>query len=331
MGSTGSSSAEGIADALAVALRAWFAPRAATFGLREASLGVAYVLNWGGFVNHSFRVSDGHKGYHVKLSTDEEGQQALRRWRLLGSALEPYRAPSIVDWVDLGVAEGLVFSLLPGRVPALSDAVVDAILQPLAGLWADRDLALVLASGAATTAGDAFQASFDRRFREDLAGIRAAPPPFVSRDLIQWLEGEVDRLAGRVRAEAVFGEELRSPVHGDLWLNNVLWVDRDSRWLLDWDDLRIGDPAADVASLLGPSAGDLRPLKRVERAAGLLTVGQRARLPLLGQATLLDWVIDPLSDWIDADTSPAHAAEVRAEKERVHQAALGLYRGWSAG
>lgn len=37
------------------------------------------------------------------------------------------------------------------------------------------------------------------------------------------------------------------------------------------------------------------------------------------------------ADWIDADTSPAHAARVRAEKERVHQAALGIYRGCSAG
>lgn len=331
MGSNGPSSAAGTVDMLADALHGWFGARAAAYGLREASLSVQYVLNWGGFVNHSFRVSDGHRGYHVKLSTDEEGQRALRRWRSLGSALEPYRAPSIVDWVDLGVAEGLVFPLLPGRVPALTDAVVDAILQPLAGLWADRNLALALASGAAISAGEAFLASFDRRFREDLAGIRAAPPPFVSSDLIPWLEGEVDRLAERVRAEAAFGEDLRSPVHGDLWLNNVLWVDRDAWWLLDWDDLRIGDPAADVAALLGPSAGDLRPLKQVERAAGLLTVGQRARLPLLGQATLLDWVIDPLSDWIDADTSPAHAAEVRAEKQRVHQEALGLYRGWSAG
>lgn len=153
------------------------------------------------------------------------------------------------------------------------------------------------------------------------------PPPNVSSDLLQWLEGEVDRLAGQVRAGAAFGEELRSPVHGDLWLNKVLWVDRN----LDWDDLRIGDPAAEVASLLGPSAGDLRPLQGVERAAGLLTAGQRARPPLLGQATLLDWVIDPLSDWIEADAAPAHAAEVRFDKQRVHQAALGLYRGWSAG
>lgn len=157
------------------------------------------------------------------------------------------------------------------------------------------------------------------------------PRQVVSSALIRWLEGEVDHLAGRVRAETAFGEDLHSPVHGDVWLNNVLWVDRDSWWLLDWDDLRIGDAAADVASLLGPSAGDLRPLKGVERAASLLTAGQRARLPLLGQATLLDWVIDPLSDWIDADTSPAHAAEVRAEKQRVHQAALRLYRGWSPG
>jgi len=37
------------------------------------------------------------------------------------------------------------------------------------------------------------------------------------------------------------------------------------------------------------------------------------------------------ADWIEADAAPAHAAEVRFDKQRVHQAALGLYRGWSAG
>lgn len=316
---------------LADALRAWFGVRAGTYGLHPASLKVDYVLNWGGFVNHSFRVSDEGTGYHVKLSTDADDQQKLRRWFSLGRTLERFRAPSVVDWVDIGVAAGLVFRHLPGRVPTLTDEVVDGLLEPLSRLWVDQALADALASGTAITAGDAFLESFDRRFREDLAGIRAAAPPFVSDQLVRWLESEVEDLAGRVRAEPAFGEVLRSPVHGDLWLNNVLWMDRHSWWLLDWDDLRIGDPAADVASLLGPTAGDLRPLKGVARVADRLSASQRARLPLLGKATLLDWVIDPLSDWIDADTSPAHAAEVRAEKARVHRAALDLYRAaWSA-
>ena len=175
-------------------------------------------------------------------------------------------------------------------------------------------------------ARESYLASFHERFTEDLRGIAASPPPFVGPSLVQWMHDESDRLRRAIESHEAFDEPLDTPVHGDLWLNNIHWVDAGEWYVLDWDDLRIGDPAADVAALLGPSATDLRPLKLVEHAIPALTPAQRARLPLLGRATLLDWVIDPLSDWIDAHAAPQHLEEVRAQKERTHREALACYR-----
>jgi hypothetical protein len=43
--------------------------------------------------------------------------------------------------------------------------------------------------------------------------------------------------------------------------------------------------------------------------------------------SLLDWVIDPLADWIEAGVvGPDHVSAVREEKERIHGEALELYR-----
>jgi len=89
--------------------------------------------------------------------------------------------------------------------------------------------------------------------------------------------------------------------------------------------MRIGDPAADLATLLGPTANDPRPLILLEQVQGVFTAEERERLPHLGRATLLDGVIDPLSDWIDAGTVPAHQQAVRTGKERIHKRALACY------
>jgi thiamine kinase-like enzyme len=147
----------------------------------------------------------------------------------------------------------------------------------------------------------------------------------VSEDLLRWLEDEVEILSALVDASAAFGRPLTKPIHGDLWLNNILWVSANDWYLVDWDSIRIGDPAADLATLLGPTIQDPRPLKMLERADGVLTPAERERLSYLGRATLLDWVIDPLSDWIDAGAAPEHVHAVRAGKERIHKRALACY------
>lgn len=313
------------ADSLRVLVSDYFANRAASFGLDPNTLNIEYVLNWGGFVNFSYRITDARHGYHLKLSPSAEDQAALRRWMTLAPILEQYHAPPILDWIDLGSAAGPLFPRLAGSPPTLNGRVVAELVPVLRLLNADRDLAAALQASDTVTAQAAYLASFHERFRADLRGIRDSRPSFVSEDLLRWLEDQAGVLRQMITSAAAFDEPLTKPVHGDLWLNNVLWVSTSDWYLVDWDDLRIGDPAADLATLLGPTAQDPRPLKMVERLDGVLTSAERERLQLLGRATLLDWVIDPLSDWIDAGIAPEHEHAVRVEKERIHKRALACY------
>jgi hypothetical protein len=313
------------ADTLRVLVRQFFVDHAGSFGLYRDSLAVEYVLNWGGFVNYSYRVRDDRRSYHLKLSTSIGDRTALRRWMTLSPLLERYHAPPVLEWIDIGPAAGLLFPFVPGDPPALHDDVVDELVPMLQQLNEDRELRPALRSRRAITAEEAYRASFHERFMEDLRGIRESRPAFVSESLLVRLEDEVEALARQIAAVPAFAEPLTKPVHGDLWLNNVLWVNRESWHVVDWDEVRIGDPAADLAALLGPTAQDVRPLKMHDRAAGVLTPAEQERLLYLGRATLLDWVIDPVSDWIDAATAPDHAHVVRAEKERVHRLALDRY------
>ncbi|MEP7270828.1 MAG: hypothetical protein ABI882_04960 [Acidobacteriota bacterium] len=78
--------------------------------------------------------------------------------------------------------------------------------------------------------------------------------------------------------------------------------------------------------LLGPSAADLPPLDGFDRVEPYLTNdGERERLGVYARASLLDWAIDSLSDYVDAGMAPDHAGKVRAEKQRIHCQALDLY------
>jgi Ser/Thr protein kinase RdoA (MazF antagonist) len=314
------------ADSLRARVSDYFTHHAASFDLDPNTLIVEYVLNWGGFVNHSYRIRDAVRAYHLKLSASAEDQEALRRWMGLAPVLERYHAPPILEWIDLGPVAGPLFPYLPGSPPTLSEHVVDEVIRVLRRLNADRALATALQPPQSVNARVTYLGSFHDRFTEDLRGIRESRPPFVSEDLLRWLEHEVHVLSQAIASAAAFDEPLTTAVHGDLWLNNILWVSSSDWYLVDWDDMQIGDPAADLAALLGPSARDLRPLKMVEHVEGLLTSTQRARLPHLGRATLLDWVIDPVADWIEVTTAPEHQHAVRAEKERIHKQALACYK-----
>ena len=313
------------ADNLRVLVSDYFLNRAAAYDLDPDTLGVEYVLNWGGFVNFSYRIRDARHAYHLKLSASAEDQAACRRWMTLSELLEPYRAPPILEWIELDMVAGPLFPCLPGNAPTFSGQVVAELVPVLRRLNADSELAAALQPANVVTARAAYLASFHERFTEDLRGIRDSRPPFVSEDLLRWLADEVEVLSELVKGCAAFGKPLTKPIHGDLWLDNILWVSTNDWYLVDWDCMGIGDPAADLATLLGPTAQDPRPLKMLECAAGVLTSAERERLDYLGRATLLDWVIDPLSDWIDAGAAPEHEQAVRAGKERIHERSLACY------
>jgi aminoglycoside phosphotransferase (APT) family kinase protein len=97
--------------------------------------------------------------------------------------------------------------------------------------------------------------------------------------------------------------------------------------ILDWDDLSLGDSAMDWAMLWGPtreqvcSAGMLAGMGQMKLSEAALS-----RVQLYARASLLDWIIDPLADWVQAGQEPIHGAEVRAANEIVHTQALRCYR-----
>ena len=131
----------------------------------------------------------------------------------------------------------------------------------------------------------------------------------------------------RVPAAALrqLDEPADAPTHRDLWLDNLLVSERGDVTILDWDGLGLGDPVMDWAMLFGPARHDPRPVTERGVEVPGLTDGERARLPLWARATLLDWIIDPLSDWVGAATEPEHGAVIRIANEGVHGRALALY------
>lgn len=313
-------------DRLRATVEQHFRANAASYELHASALRATYVLNRGGFVNHSFRVGDGRRQLHVKLATSADARQSLRRWHELDELLQTYRAPPVLGWLDVRGASGLIFPVVAGTTPALTRAVLQAVGALLQQLWKADALTEALPARSGATAAHDYLDTYHDRFTEDLRFVRGARPGFVTQDTLDYLEEQAMLLVARVQDAAAFQEPLRSPIHGDLWLDNILWCDAASWHVLDWDEVRIGDPAMDVAMLTGPSNADVTPLKLVDEIVDVLPREARARLPLLGQASLLDWAIDPLADWIDADAAPDHSAEVRHEKEHVHRQALALYQ-----
>ena len=301
-------------------------------GLVRSRMQVEYVLNWGGFVNYSFRISDGARGFHLKLAADAEQVELLQRVRRLHEILERrYRAPRMIDWVQIPETsfQGPLFELIRGR-PAqeLSPSLAESVFPVLNRLHGDHELALRLAEEmSARSCLDTFLHTYVRRFREDLASIAESPPAFLHQATVEWMREQAVHLERQARASPAFAEWSRSPIHGDLWLDNLLVAEDGGCYLLDWDELALGDPALDWATLLGPSARRPWPLDvqlvpdAIPRDAGL-----RERLVLYARASLLDWVIDPLADYIEAERFPEYTEAVRAEKERVHRAAVASYR-----
>ena len=307
--------------------------RAATdFGLDPRALQVAYVPNWGGFVNASFRAFDGTRAIRVKLAKEADTIARLRRWHDLAPILHArYRAPRMLGWLAVpGTAhEGPLFEWIDGEVPSARGRDLAREFGPiLEALHADAELAARLgAESGRRTCRDAYLGGLHRRFLEDLAAVTVSPPPFLGGGDLEWMRDEVARLAADAWVEPAFEAPLVAPCHGDLWSENLLRSTEGRLTILDWDDLALGDPALDWALLLGPTRGDLRPAGAADLPARLAAdLAFRARFDLLARASLFDWALDGLADWIEAGVLGPGASEVRREKERVSLAALEAYR-----
>lgn len=309
------------------------ASQASDVRLDAECLSVEPILNWGGFVNRSFRISDGRSRFFLKLAPDRDVQRGLKRWRELAPILEyRYHAPRMAGWLDMEdlSACGALFDWIDGTPLAnVSGTVGQSVIEAISRLHADAELTnrLAQANREPLTCSERYLGTYHERFMEDLATIENDLPPFLDEDDFGWMRLRVAEIESMVRGSVAFQEPAACPVHGDLWLNNTL-ADPSGRWyLLDWDGLGLGDPVADWAMLFGPSRA------RVERAGidtspgGLtLTGAQRERLAIYARASLLDWVIDPLADWVQAGAEPEHGSHIRQANETVHMQAIRAYR-----
>lgn len=116
-----------------------------------------------------------------------------------------------------------------------------------------------------------------------------------------------------------------SPTHGDLWLENLLVTPDRSVFVLDWDDLSLGDPMLDVAMVTGPTRAFIEPVSAHDWLLDNPRQASVERLAVYSKAALLDWTLDALADYVAASDVPAHAEMVRVEKERIHRAAHAEY------
>ncbi len=135
---------------------------------------------------------------------------------------------------------------------------------------------------------------------------------YVGRDLHAYLAEEVDALGLLIDT---LDAPVHAAVHGDPWHENVL-VAPDRLWLLDWEDLSVGDPVVDDAILLHDALGT-DPHHWPDTAA--YAVARRA--------LMLDAVVDVAADWVE-NTNPL----VRRRKEAAYLAELEAYlaESWSS-
>jgi thiamine kinase-like enzyme len=297
---------------------------------REGRVRVRPVLNWGGFVTSSFHVTDGDHTAHLKLGRSPE-QVQMQRWFAVHQRLEVhYRAPRILGWADVPGTEhaGLLFEHIDGVTWDISSRpdLVKEIVKLLSKLHQDDELMRALRDPARSY-GDCWELRYRELFEEDLKTVRGSQPPFVSNTLLEWMEQESKKVIAIGREHWAFKGVSHSVCHLDLWQDNVMLDKTGGWWILDWDGLAVGDPAEDYATLLWPlvhrDGTDWRDVlgTNVDEAF-------EARIEFHLRAITLDYVVDPLADWVECDV-PEWMDDVRARKQREHVECLDLYqRKW---
>lgn len=239
----------------------------------------------------SFEVSRGADHLWVRVAADADEDAALQRWAEHATRLaEEYAGPPVLDVLRVEERTTLVFPFLPSvdrRIPP------EEVLALLDRLHDDADLADAL--GPPVTARESFTRLWLERFRVDLEVVEG----YVAPDVLAWMITETELLAALLEGH-VFDVWVHAPVHGDPWHENI-HAGPDRWWLLDWEDLAVGDPVIDEA-IVAPGRGG------------------SPRHPVAHRAVMLDAVVDGAADWVE-NRDPA----VRAAKEAAYLAAIEAY------
>jgi len=251
----------------------------------------------------SFAVHAGDRELWAKVAADADEQQALEVWaRVAGVLAERHAAPPVLEVLEVAGHPALLFPFVDAAKATRSELRerYDEAEDVLAGLHADTGLAARL--GEPTTSGRCFRAIWVERFEAHLDIVKG----YLAKDLHAYLCDEVEALGALVDG---LDAAVSSPVHGDPWHENWLLAP-DRLWLLDWEDLTVGDPVVDDAVLRHDALGSDHHHWPDE-----------PRYAVARQALMLDAVIDGAADWVEG-SDPV----VRRRKESAYRAGLEAYR-----
>ena len=311
------------------ALSAHLAARSGRYGLYVDTFRLEPFSYSAVEATRSFTARDHNRAVHIKLWHTE--QQAIRdRWLAVHEILESrHNAPRVLDTVDLPevCATGLIFEHIDGVHPTGQEAT-DRLLRSARRLHEDEELATQLGSSTEpTTVGQYFEGLHIRRLEKDLSIIRASEPTaFVDEPLIAWMERETQGLRKTARSSHAFEVHARWPTHGDLYEGNTLLADDGGWYVFDWDDLMLGDPAADYIIILRNSVR--RHMEINWRSFGVEATddvfGERMRF--YARASLLYRVVDGLAEHLGLDASNPLLSDISREKREAFESGLALYR-----
>ncbi len=305
------------------------APR---YGLEGSATSVEHLSHAGSIQRRSLTISDGEIKYHLKLAYSPDHIDKLRKWYGLNQALhERYRAPLIVDWIDIPDTgfSGLLCEHVAGQPADLgaSSRLTREIVDLASRLHGDEEMrATLLPLTPDGTCGDYFNSVWIRRFKEDLAIIEAQPPAFVTGETLHWMREESLSIERMVAGMEAFSPKASSPVHGDLWSDNILVAD-DGRWrIVDWDDIALGDPALEFAVLLEPILEQNPEASLKDLLPYTPDAGFSRRLEVCLRAQRLYRAIEAPAEYIEAVAVGAGTDGLRDDKRAQHLEAVSAYR-----
>jgi hypothetical protein len=255
----------------------------------------------------SFAVRVGDRSLWAKVAADPDEEQALATWANVASLLaERHAAPSVLEVLSVAGHTALLFGYVdaPSADRATLHTRYDEASAVLTALHADTELAGLL--GGPTTTAESFRSVWVERFEADLDVIEG----YVGKDVHAYLADEVAVLGDLVDGLDGTGHSaVHAAVHGDPWHEN--WLAAPGRlWLLDWEDLAVGDPVVDDAILRHDALGT-DPHHWPDEPA--YAVARRA--------LMLDAAVDVAADWVE-HTDPL----VRRRKDAAYLAGLEAYR-----
>lgn len=293
-------------------VKEWAEANSESIGLNRSKIEAKYIWNPGGFVNQSYRITDGQTFRHLKLSQEQKAA-GLKQWVKISEHLTyNYKAPRLIreitQEITSGYSYGLVFDFIEGKpLSSISDPlpVVEKVLRSLHQLHADKGIRMaVVSEDEDYNYAAAFTDEYINRFEEDLQIIRAEKHllDFVTADTLDWFDTEVEALRIMVSQHPSFQRKASDIVHNDVNWQNILVNDNNEFWIIDWDDLTVfGDAAMDYSVLLWPLYKSKDWTYCRDLVIDLAGLAILERIEFYFRAKLLDDVIDVLADYVEAE------------------------------